>query len=119
MTSRKNRFPTDDICIRRGNSAHGGFQCRHFRQFQHTSEFTMLLLLLLLLLLLKKGRQCKAGRERLMPYQPEDPSPTTPTHRRKEEKGKTVEDTKGSEQRGQTSYQYPLHLSMHATASIF
>ena len=35
-----------------------------------------------------KGRQCKAGRERLTPYQSEDPNPTTPTHRMKEEKGK-------------------------------
>ena len=33
-----------------------------------------------------------AGRERLTPYQSEDPNPTTPTHRMKEEKGKRVVD---------------------------
>ena len=49
----------------------------------------------LLFLLLLNGRQCKAGRERLTPNQSEDPSPIVPTYRKKEEKGKTVEDTKG------------------------
>ena len=54
--------------------------------------------LLFIIIIIKKGRQCKAGRERLTLYQSEDPSPTIPTHRKKEEKGKTVEDTKGREQ---------------------
>ena len=35
------------------------------------------------------------GRGRLTPYQSEDPSPTLPTYRRKEEKWKIVEDKKG------------------------
>ena len=40
--------------------------------------------------------------ERLTPYQSEDSSPTTPTHRMKEEKGKTAgARRKGSEQLGQ------------------
>ena len=43
----------------------------------------------------KKDWQCKAGRGRLTPYQSEDPSPTLPTYRGKEEKGKIVEDKKG------------------------
>ena len=43
---------------------------------------------------IKKGWQCNAVRERLTPCQSEDPSPTIPTHRMKEEKGKTVEDKK-------------------------
>ena len=37
----------------------------------------------------------------LTPYQSEDPSPTIPTHRRKEEKGKNSRRQKGSEQLGQ------------------
>ena len=37
-----------------------------------------------------------AGRERLQPYQSEDSSPITPTHRMKEEKGKIVGDKKGA-----------------------
>ena len=37
----------------------------------------------------KSGRQCKAGRERFTPYKSEDPSPTMPTYRKKEETGKT------------------------------
>ena len=41
------------------------------------------------------------GRERLKPYQSEDPSPTIPTHRTKEEKVKTGGNKKWSEQLGQ------------------
>ena len=37
---------------------------------------------------IKKGRQCKAERESYTPYQSEDSSPTIPTYRQKEEKGK-------------------------------
>ena len=33
----------------------------------------------------------------MAPYQSEDPSPTLPTYRRKEEKGKIVEDKKGKQ----------------------
>ena len=36
-----------------------------------------------------------AGRGRLTPYKSEEPSPTLPTYRGKEEKGKIVEDKKG------------------------
>ena len=46
------------------------------------------------MIIIKKGWQCKAGRERLTPYQSEDPNPTAPTHRIKEEKGKTAGDKK-------------------------
>ena len=35
------------------------------------------------------------GTDRLIPYQSEDPSPTLPTYRGKEEKGEIVEDKKG------------------------
>ena len=48
----------------------------------------------IIIIIFKKGWQCKAGRERLTPYQSEDPNPTTPTHRMKEEKGKTAGDKK-------------------------
>ena len=41
---------------------------------------------------IKKGRQRKAEREQHTPHQSEDPSPTIPTYRQKEEKGKRVED---------------------------
>ena len=51
-------------------------------------------------IIIKKGRQCKAGRERLTPYQSEDLSPTIPTHGRKEEKGKNSRRQKGSEKLG-------------------
>ena len=49
---------------------------------------------IIIIIIIRKGRQCKAGRERLTPYQSEDPNLTTLTHRMKEEKGKTVEDKK-------------------------
>ena len=42
----------------------------------------------IIIIIIKKGRQCKAEREWYTPYQSEDPSPTTPTYRQKEEKGK-------------------------------
>ena len=58
-------------------------------------------MLLLLIIIIKKSRQCKAGRELITPYQFVDPNPTIPTHRRKEEIGKTVGDMKWSEQLGQ------------------
>ena len=47
---------------------------------------------IIIIIIIKRDWQCKAGRERLTPYQSEDPNPTTPTHRKKEEKGKTVGD---------------------------
>ena len=50
----------------------------------------------IIIIIIKRGWQCKAGRERLTPYQSEDPNPTTPTHRKKEKKGKTVGDKKGA-----------------------
>ena len=46
--------------------------------------------IIIIIIIIRKGRQCKAGRERLTPYQSEDPNPTTSTNRMKEEKGKTV-----------------------------
>ena len=46
------------------------------------------------IIIIKKDWQCKTGRGRLPPYQSEDPSPTLPTNRGKEEKGKIVEDKK-------------------------
>ena len=48
----------------------------------------------IIIIIISKGRQCKAGTDRLTPYQSEDPNPTTPTHRMKEEKGKTAGDKK-------------------------
>ena len=37
------------------------------------------------MIIIKKGRQCEAEREWYTPYQSEDPSPTMPTYRQKEE----------------------------------
>ena len=55
----------------------------------------------IIIIIIKKDWQCKAGRGKLTPYQSEDPSPTLPTYRGKEEKRKIVEDKKGREQLGQ------------------
>ena len=41
-----------------------------------------------IIIIIKKGQQCKAGREWYTAYQSKDPSPTIPTYRQKEEKGK-------------------------------
>ena len=51
-------------------------------------------IIIIIIIIIKKDLQCKAGRGRLTPYQSEDPSPTLPTYRGKEEKGKIVEDKK-------------------------
>ena len=42
----------------------------------------------IIIIIILQGRQCKAEREWYTPYQSEDPSPTIPTYRQKEEKGK-------------------------------
>ena len=41
-----------------------------------------------IIIIIQKGRQWKAEREWYPPYQSENPSPTIPTYRQKEEKGK-------------------------------
>ena len=47
-------------------------------------------IIFIIIITIRKGRLCKAGRERSTPYQFENPIPTIPTHRNKEEKGKKV-----------------------------
>ena len=42
------------------------------------------------IIIIKKGRQCMTEREWYTPYQSEDPSPTIPTYRQKDEKGKKI-----------------------------
>ena len=42
----------------------------------------------IIIIIIKKDQLCKAGREWYTPYQSEDPSPTIPTYRQKEEKRK-------------------------------
>ena len=54
----------------------------------------VLIQVIIIIIIIKKDWQCKAGRGRLPPYQSEDPSPTLPTYRGKEEKWKIVEDKK-------------------------
>ena len=49
-------------------------------------------ILIIIIIIIKKGWQRKAWKERLTPYQSEDPNPTTPTYRMKDEKGKTAGD---------------------------
>ena len=52
------------------------------------------IIIIIIIIIIKKDWQSKAGRGRLPPYQSEDPSPTLPTYRGKEEKGKIVKDKK-------------------------
>ena len=52
----------------------------------------VIIIIIIIIIIIKKGWQCKAGRERLTPYQSEDPNLTTPNHRLKEEKGTTAVD---------------------------
>ena len=48
----------------------------------------IIIIIIIIIITNKKGQQCKAGREWYTPYQSEDPSPTIPTYRQNEEKGK-------------------------------
>ena len=41
---------------------------------------------LIIIIIIKRDWQCKAGRERLTPYQSEDPNPTTQTLERRRER---------------------------------
>ena len=59
------------------------------------SIFLLLIIIIIIIIIIHKDWQCKARRERLTPYQSEDPSPTLPTYKGKEEEGKIVEDKKG------------------------
>ena len=54
------------------------------------------IIIIIIIITIKKGWQCKDGRERLTPYQSEDPSRTIPTHRMKEKKGKAAGDKMGA-----------------------
>ena len=47
-------------------------------------------ILIINIIIIKKDWQCKVVRERLTPYQSEDPSPTRATHKIKEDKKKTT-----------------------------
>ena len=64
------------------------------------SHLILLLSFLLLLLLLKEVRNARTAESglRSIPCQSKESSPTIPTYRKKEEKGKKVEYKKGSEQ---------------------
>ena len=77
-------------------SVKSGFRSHYLHVKVNYINFTHLLGFLftrfIVIIIIKRGWHCKAGRERLTPYQSEDPNPTTPTHRKKEEKGKTVGD---------------------------
>ena len=45
-------------------------------------------IIIIIVIIIKRDRQCKAGKERLTPYQSEYPSPTIVTYIEKEENGK-------------------------------
>ena len=53
--------------------------------------YNCIIIIIIIIIIIQKNWQCKAGRGRLTPYQSKDPSPTLPTYRGKEEKGKIVE----------------------------
>ena len=63
--------------------------------FLNFEFYFQIIIIIIIIVIIKKDWQCKAGRGRLTPYQSEDPSPTLPTYRGKEGKGKIVEDKKG------------------------
>ena len=71
-------------------------ESRTFVHYSHLSFATIKVTVFInsIFNIIKKCWQCKAGRERLTPYQSEDPIPTIPTNRLKEGIGKSVRDKK-------------------------
>ena len=57
-------------------------------EMTHRKKNTIIIIIIIIITIITKGRHCKAEREGYTPYQSEDPSPTTPTYRQEEEKGK-------------------------------
>ena len=57
--------------------------------------FISMNIFIIIIIIIKKDWQCKTRRGILTTYQSDDPIPTLPTYRGKEEKGKIVEDKKG------------------------
>ena len=47
-------------------------------------------IIIIIIIIIKKYRRCKAVRERSTPKQTKDISPTIPTYRKKEKKGKEI-----------------------------
>ena len=98
----QNRSPTATHCSRQNHLS--DFPAQNRRRNPRVSPFLSLfhvgIPITRGIIIIKKDWQCKAGRGRLTPYQSEDTSPTLPTYRGKEEKGKIVED-KNEEQLGQ------------------
>ena len=72
----------------------------HIREHKRCNYGTLnpnpiIIIIIIIIIIRKKGWHCRAGRERLTPYQSEDPSPIIPTQKTKAEKMKTVGDVKG------------------------
>ena len=63
--------------------------------FWVVSIIIIIIIIINIIIIIIKEWQCKAGRGRLTPYRYDDPIPTLPTYRTKEEIGKIVEDKKG------------------------
>ena len=63
--------------------------------------YVYVLIFFVIIIIVKKDWHWKVTRERLTPYQFEDPNPTIPTHRMNEEKGKNSRRQEGREQLGQ------------------
>ena len=56
----------------------------------HVTPVTVIIrfIIIIIIIIIKRGWQCKAGRERLTPYQSEDPTPQHQPIERKKRKGK-------------------------------
>ena len=69
--------------------------------FFNDAIIIIIIIIIVIIIIIKIGRRCKAQSKLFTPYQSEDPSPIIPLYRKKEEKGKTVEDKKTSSSLGQ------------------
>ena len=68
--------------------SHGSKPDTKHRLYPETAD--IIIIIIIIVITIKKCRQCKAGKERLTPYQSEDTNPTILTNRMKEEREITV-----------------------------
>ena len=72
---------------------------RYFSSVLNLGQLNVIIIIIIIIII-KRGWQCKAGRERLTPYQSEDPNPTTQPIEERRERENSIRQ-KVSEQLGQ------------------
>ena len=73
-------LPQDTKSLRSCSGKQSEYESQKSFGIKCHSQYNKVIIIIIIIIIIKRGWQCKAGRERLTPYQSEDPNPTTPTH---------------------------------------